>query len=62
MTELAAWVTRTEPLLPRSVFHSARLPQQLDNSKARRVLGMPQTSIDEAIRRALAWFGQHGYL
>ena len=62
MTELAAWLTRTDPLLPRRAIHSARLPQCLDGSKARRELGLPQTPIDEAIRRALAWFRQHGYL
>ena len=64
MTELAAAITRTEPLLPRGVVHQARLPQRLDGSAARRELGMPQTPmpIEEAIRNAVAWFGQHGYL
>ena len=61
-TELAAALTRAEPLLPRRVIHQARLPQRFDGSTAHRELGMPQTPIEEAIRRALMWFGQHGYV
>ena len=61
-TELLAWLTRTEPRLPRQAVHTARMGQQLDGSKAVRELGLPQTPIEEAIRRALAWFRQHGYL
>ena len=61
-SELAAWMTRTEPLLPRQVVHLSRTGQQLDNTKAVRELGLPQTPIDEAIRRAIGWFRQHGIL
>jgi dihydroflavonol-4-reductase len=33
-----------------------------DASKARRELGLPTRPVEESIRDALAWFGQHGYL
>ena len=61
-TELVAWVTRTEPLLPRQAVYSARTGQRLDGSKAVRELDLPQTPIEDAIRRALGWFRAHGYL
>lgn len=61
-SEAVAAVTRTEPLLPRHALQSARLRQCLDGSKARRELGLPQTPLEDAIHRALAWFRQHGYV
>lgn len=61
LTEAVAAVTRTEPLLPRSTVRLARHGQRLDPARARRELGLPQTPMEEAIRRALAWFRQHGY-
>jgi dihydroflavonol-4-reductase len=61
-TEALAWITRTEPLLPRQTVHTTRMGQRLDGSKAVAQLGLPQTPVEEAIRRALAWFRQYGYL
>lgn len=61
-TEAVGWLTRREPLLPRQVVHTARAGQRLDGTKAIRELSLPQTPIEEAIRRALAWFKAHGYL
>jgi len=61
-SEGISWITRREPLLPRQAVHASRAIQQLDSSKAVRELGLPQTPIDEAIRRALGWFRAHGYL
>jgi len=55
-TEAAAWLTRTEPLLPRGAVHSLRMGQRLDGTKALRELALPQTPLEEAVRRALAWF------
>ncbi|MBI2104463.1 MAG: NAD-dependent epimerase/dehydratase family protein [Candidatus Omnitrophica bacterium] len=55
-TEAAAWLARTEPLLPRGAVHSLRMGQLLDGTKALRELALPQTPLEEAIRRALAWF------
>ena len=62
LSEAVAWLTRTEPLLPRQVVHATRMGQRLDGSKALRELSLPQTPIEEAIRRSLAWFRQHGTL
>ncbi len=56
-----ARLTRTEPLLPRAAVHSSRMGQQLDGAKAVRELGLPQTPLEDAVRRALSWFRQHGY-
>ena len=61
-SECMAWVTRSEPLLPRQAVHTTRQGQQLDGTKALQELSLPQTSIEEAIRRALTWFRAHGYL
>jgi len=57
-----AWCTRGEPLLTRDEVISARMGQWLDNSKAVQELAFPQTPIKEAIRRAIAWFRQNGFL
>jgi dihydroflavonol-4-reductase len=61
-TELGAWVSRREPWLPRAAVHSVRMGQRLDGTKAVRELGLPQTPIEEAVRRALAWFREAGFL
>jgi len=61
-SEAVACLTRTEPLLARQIVHSARAGQWLDRSKAQRELALPQTPIEEAVRRALTWFREHGYL
>ena len=56
-----AALTRREPLLARQTVQWTRHRQSLDGSKAIRELGLPQTPVEEAIRRALGWFRQHGY-
>ena len=61
-SEAIAWVTRREPLLPREVVRTTRMGQYLDGTKALRELGLPQTPIEDAIDRALAWFRAHSYL
>ena len=61
VAEAAAWATRTQPWLPRQAVHSMRAGQWLDGAKARRELGLPQTSVEEAIERAVRWFRQHRY-
>ncbi|MBI3083255.1 MAG: NAD-dependent epimerase/dehydratase family protein [Candidatus Omnitrophica bacterium] len=62
ITELIAWATWTEPLLPRQAVQAGRVGQRFDASKAIAELALPQTPIEEAIRRALGWFEGHGYL
>ena len=32
-----------------------------DSTKARTELGLPQTSVDRAFRRAVGWYRTHGY-
>lgn len=56
-SELIARVTRTQPVLPRSAVHATvRQGPGLDASKARTELGLPQTPVEEAVARAVAWF------
>lgn len=48
---------------PRWCVPYPRFPmQRLDGTKAQRELGLAITPVDEALRRALAWFRQHGYV
>ena len=61
-SEGLARVTRRPPLLPRQAVNTARRGQRLDGSKALRELSLPQTPIEEAVSRALAWFKQYHYL
>ncbi len=61
-SEAVAGVTRTAPLLPRAVVHTARMGQRLDGTRAVRELALPQTPLEEAIGRALTWFTAHGVL
>ena len=61
-SEGLAWLTRRPPLLPRQAVNTARRGQLLNGSKALRELSLPQTSIEEAVSRALDWFKHHGYL
>jgi dihydroflavonol-4-reductase len=62
VSEALAWLTRTEPLLPRAAVHTARSVQRLDGTKAVRELGLPQTPLEDAMRRAVAWFRKQKYL
>jgi len=62
VSEGLAALTRTEPLLPRQVIRHTRIPQRLDGSKAHRELSLKPTPMEEAIRQAVSWFGQHHYL
>ena len=61
-SEGLAWVTRTEPMIPRRAVESLRAIQRLDGTKAHREFGLSPMPAEEAARRALAWFRQHGHL
>lgn len=50
---------------PRVSFDAARLARHemfFDASKAVRELGLPQTPVEEPLRRAVEWFRAHGYV
>jgi dihydroflavonol-4-reductase len=61
-SEAVAWATQTQPLVPRQAVHSMRTGQWLDGTKARRALELPQTTVEEAVERAVRWFRRHRYL
>ncbi len=61
-SELIARVAGTEPMLPRSAVQASRQGLGLDATKAKTELGLPQTPLEEAIARSIAWFKAHGYL
>lgn len=60
----AAWstVTGTVPRLTPDTARMAYHRMFYDPSKAVRDLGLPQTSAREALRRAVAWFEENGYV
>ena len=61
--ELLAWLRRSEPLLTREIIHSAQNGGKLlDGRKAVIELGLSQTPLEEAIRKAVRWFRAHKYL
>jgi dihydroflavonol-4-reductase len=60
--EVTGLLTRTQPLLSRRVVKMMGTIGRLDNTKAILELGLPQTPIEEAIRRAIVWFRAHGHL
>ncbi|MCS7207923.1 MAG: NAD-dependent epimerase/dehydratase family protein [Dehalococcoidia bacterium] len=53
---------RREPLLPLEGVLHAREWRIADCGKAVRELGLPQTSVEEALERAVRWFVDHGYV
>jgi dihydroflavonol-4-reductase len=62
-SELMAWLTRREPVLPRSgVQAMLRQGPGLDATKARTELGLPQTPVEDAVARAVVWFRSRGDL
>lgn len=56
------WLTRKAPLFTRQEAARVRTGHPVDGSKAVRELGMPQTPVREAVRRAVAWFKEEGIL
>jgi len=62
VTELIGRLTRTPPAIPLHAVVATKHRETLDGSKVMRELGLIYTPLDEAIRRALAWFRQVGLL
>ena len=65
-SKLGEWATKTilrkPPFVPAFFVEMLKHMQQYDCSKGLRELGYPQNSVETAIRDALGWFKQNGYM
>jgi dihydroflavonol-4-reductase len=59
---VARTITHKPPFVTLSGVKLSRKRMFFDASKAVRELGLPQTSAIEALRKAVQWFQQHGYV
>ena len=57
-----ARLTRREPGVPLEAVRLSRHKMYFDSGKAVRELGLPQTPVEEPLRRAVQWFEQNGYV
>ncbi len=57
-----SYLTRREPMIPLDGVRMAHAPMYYDATKAVRELGLPQTPIEEAIRKAVDWFTANDYV
>jgi dihydroflavonol-4-reductase len=57
-----ARLTGGEPRVPLDGVRLSRYKMYFDASKAVRELGLPQTPIEEPLRRAVDWFRENGYV
>jgi dihydroflavonol-4-reductase len=57
---LARW-GRRPPRVPLEAARMARKKMFFDGGKAVRELGVPQSPVEDALSRAVIWFGEHGY-
>jgi dihydroflavonol-4-reductase len=62
VAEAVARVTRREPFLTRDALTMARHHRYFSSAKAEHELGYSARPYAEALRDAVAWFAQHGYL
>lgn len=60
--KISEWITHKEPLIPWEGLRLGRKPFAFDSSKAIRELGLPQSDIENAFRRAVDWFYSNGYV
>jgi dihydroflavonol-4-reductase len=58
---LAARFTGKSPRVSLESVRMSRYRMFFDGGKAVRELGMPQTPVEEALGRAVAWFREKGY-
>ena len=61
-SEAMASITRKSPKAPLGGVRMARYKMFFDPSKAINELGLPQTPPEEALRDAVNWFREHGYV
>ena len=59
---LAARVTGRVPRVPLEGVRMSRHRMFFESGKAVRELGLPQTPVEEALARAVAWFRENGYV
>jgi dihydroflavonol-4-reductase len=55
-------ITGREPLIPYEGVKMARKFMYFDAGKAVRELGLPQTPVERALKDAVTWFREHGYV
>ena len=60
-TWTARWMGRA-PRVPLEGVRMSRYRMFFDSAKAVRELGLPQTPVEEALGRAVAWFRENGYV
>lgn len=53
---------RREPKIPLEGVRMARKKMFFDAEKAVRELGLPQSPVEDALARAVAWYREHGYV
>jgi len=56
------WMTKTPPRIPLEGVKMAKQYMFFDASKAVRELGLPQSPIEQALKRAVQWFFENGYV
>jgi dihydroflavonol-4-reductase len=61
VNEAIARITGKEPLIPLAGVQMAAKFMFFDSTKAVRELGLPQTPVNDALQRAVAWFRDNGY-
>lgn len=62
MNEALAWATGTEPRIPLDGVKLARNYMYVQSAKAVAQLRLPQSPIDQAVRKAVHWFQANGYV
>ncbi len=62
INEAISLVTGKEPLIPLTGVKMAKKIMFFDSSKAVRELGLPQTPVEEALRKAVEWFRANHYV
>ncbi len=60
-TWLATHLTHKPPRIPLEGVRMAKYRMHYDCTKARRELDLPQTPVETALKKAVAWFHQYGY-
>lgn len=58
---IANLVTHRPPRIPLEGVRMAKYHMHYDCTKARQELGLPQTPVESALKKAVQWFRQHGY-